>query len=167
MHFTLKNHAVSYRLICSQNSSAVVVISSCINKNKSTLVTPTKSSNLRKSAQRSNILSLTQNYFGGLNMQTRPLIQRLLEKEFIHDDYAEMLEQYLDGIPLIPELKTIINTRHQSRAESSGSTDTFFTCSTFCFSTSYLCLYLFSTTALTAFSYTAMGSPQFTCCLHS
>ena len=41
-------------------------------------------------------------------MQTRPLIQRLLEKEFIHDDYAEMLEQYLDGIPLIPELKQLL-----------------------------------------------------------
>lgn len=41
-------------------------------------------------------------------MQTKPLIQRLLEQEFIHDHYAEILEQYLNRTVDIPELKQLL-----------------------------------------------------------
>ncbi len=60
-----------------------------------------------------------------------------------------MLEQYLDGIPLIPELKQLLTLDIKAEPNHQDQRN-FFTCSTFCFSTSYLCLYLFSTTALTS-----------------
>lgn len=41
-------------------------------------------------------------------MQTKPLIQHLLEQEFIHDHYAEVLEQYLNRTVDIPELKQLL-----------------------------------------------------------
>ena len=41
-------------------------------------------------------------------MQTKPLIQRLLEQEFIQDHYAEVLEQYLNRTVDIPELKQLL-----------------------------------------------------------
>ena len=53
-------------------------------------------------------------------MQAKQLIQRLLEQEFIHDHYAEVLEQYLNRTVDIPELKQLlkldneIEQNHQS-----------------------------------------------------
>lgn len=44
-------------------------------------------------------------------METKTIIQQILQQEFIHDHYAEILEQYLNSKVHIPELKQLLNPK--------------------------------------------------------